>query len=101
MTGTCSVSPARLDAQSHEVGGLSRDTCLMHREADPTSLLFQHLEFDFPVCYAKTPGDKEALLGRFWHGEGWGGGQRGRLGWGSPPSQNLLQLISQPLNSSF
>ena len=55
MTGTCSVSPARLDAQSHEVGGLGREICLMHREADPTSLLSQHLEFDFPVCHAKTP----------------------------------------------
>ena len=55
MTGTCSVSPARLDAQSHEVGDLGRDTCLVQREADPTSLLLQHLEFDVPVCHDKTP----------------------------------------------
>ena len=55
MMSTCSVSPARLDAQSHEVGGLGRDTRLVHREADPTSLLLQHLEFDVPVCHDKTP----------------------------------------------
>lgn len=76
--GTCSVSPARLDAQGHEVGGLGRDTCLVHREAEPTSLLLQHLEFDVPVCHAKTPGIRRLSWGDSGMGRGWGGGQRGR-----------------------
>ena len=91
MTGTCSVSPARLDAQSHEVGGLGRDICLMHREADPTSLLSQHLEFDFPVCHAKTPRIRRLSWGDSGMGKGgWWTEREVRVGESSQPKPTAI-----------
>lgn len=56
----------------------------------------QYLEFDVLVGYAKTLGIRRLSWGDSGMGRGGVEDREGGEGEGSPPSQNLLQLISQP-----